>query len=269
MKAEWLEEIIKIAELAGRAILPFWKHANRLQILDKEDNTPLSTADLIANDTIVQRLQLLTPDIPILSEESKISDFDIRQKWSEYWLVDPLDGTRGFIDDSEEFSVNIALIRRHKPVMGVIYAPVTETFYYASENKGAYKKDNVDGLKALQTKKVNWDKLRVILGQYHHSKQIKTFIENLNSIEIVRLNSSLKFGQVAEGSVDVYPRFGPTGEWDTAAGQCILEEAGGVLVDLNGNQLQYNTKSSLVNPAFVGVGDPTALETILTFLLKL
>jgi 3'(2'), 5'-bisphosphate nucleotidase len=263
-----LADVLVIAKRAGLAILPFWKDENQQTLTTaKKNGTPLSTADLAAHDILVAELSRLTPHLPILSEESEIPDFNIRQSWSEYWLLDPLDGTRSFLAGSKEWGVNIALIRQHQAVLGVIYAPALEVFYYAVKNEGAYRKYGNQEPQKISTKTLNGRMPRFVVGHFLHNQKVMSFVEQFEQAELMRLNSSLKFACIAAGEADIYPSYGPINEWDTAAGQCILEEAGGELVDFNGRKLAYNTKPSLDNPAFIALGDPRQREKVLKKLI--
>lgn len=266
--AELLTAVVKIAKQAGDAILPYFNHPERIQARHKADNSPITAADLAAHNLLVQELKKLTPNLPILSEEGLIPDFEIRQNWQQYWLLDPLDGTRGFLRGSNEFSVNVALIYKQQPVIGVIYAPVTRFCYFAYQGGAAYRQQDSERPKQMNTRQLRWNHITLLIGQYHSSKRLPLLIEQFKHLQVIRLNSSLKFCRVAEGSGDIYPRYGPTGEWDTAAGQCILKTAGGLVVDLQGQPLHYNARDSLINPPFIAIGDPSQIERILHILPK-
>ena len=228
------------------------------EVRSKTDRTPLTQADMSSHDVICSRLARLTPDIPVLSEESAHIPYSTRKTWNQYWLVDPLDGTREFIKRNGEFTVNIALIRNNYPVLGVIYAPVMNLCYYAAQNEGAYKQGeggNAD-LK-LKAKTSHTDALVVAGSRSHGNKRQQAFVSKMgDQVEYIAIGSSLKFCLVAEGVADIYARFGPTCEWDSAAGQCILEEAGGRVTDTDFTRLRYNAKESLLNPDFLAFADP-------------
>jgi 3'(2'), 5'-bisphosphate nucleotidase len=247
------EEIIEISRLAGNKILEIYD--TDFSVEKKEDNSPLTAADMAAHNTICDALKRLTPDTPILSEESSHINFEERQGWNQYWLVDPLDGTREFIKRNGEFSVNIALIENHKSILGVIYIPVTGVCYSASLNNGAYKNEPNSKSVRINAKKTDKDNITVAGSRSHGNAQQRSFIENLNDPELLAIGSSLKFCLVAEGLADIYPRFGPTSEWDSGAAQCIVEESGAVVVDTNFKTLKYNTKESLLNPSFLVIAD--------------
>ena len=250
---ELTAKIGSIAKDAASRILEIYE--SDFVIEHKGDNSPLTTADMASHKAICDRLASLTPDIPILSEESADLPFETRQKWRYYWLVDPLDGTREFIKRNGEFTVNIALIEDHRPVLGVVHVPVTGVTYFASKNNGAYKQSSNGQPQQIQTKKTNPEHFTVAGSRSHGSERQQAFFEKLGNIEIFAIGSSLKFCLVAEGLVDIYPRFGPTSEWDTAAAQCIVEEAGGMVTDEGLKPLRYNTKESLLNPDFLVIGD--------------
>jgi 3'(2'), 5'-bisphosphate nucleotidase len=181
-----------------------------------------------------------------------------RHNWQRYWLVDPLDGTREFIKRNGEFTVNIALIEGHEPVLGVIYVPVTRVLYYACRGHGAYKKEAGATATALEVHPWAGEGTALVAGSRSHAgEHLKFFLDRVGDYELVSMGSSLKLCLVAEGKADIYPRFGLTSEWDTAAAQCVVEEAGGMVVDLNGTPLRYNTKESLLNPYFLVIADPS------------
>lgn len=251
---DWLQHVIEIAHVAGVKIMEIY--ASEFAITHKDDNTPLTEADLAAHNSIVKGLKALTPQLPILSEESAAIPFDVRSEWTTYWLVDPLDGTREFIKRNGEFTVNIALIEDHQPVLGVIYTPVTGVCHYACRGHGAFKHEPGTEPVAIHTRKRRQDVIVVAGSRSHRGDSLNRFLENVGEHEISSMGSSLKSCLVAEGMVDVYPRLGPTSEWDTAAAQCIVEEAGGRVTTLDMKPMRYNTKKSLLNPHFFVYGDP-------------
>ena len=251
--AKLVPEIRQICCQAGNKILEIYK--TDFSVESKQDNSPLTAADMAAHKTICEQLSALTPSIPILSEESSYISFNERQRWSQYWLVDPLDGTREFIKRNGEFSVNIALIEGHRSIMGVIHIPITGISYTATINNGSYKHEQNCDLTRISVRKADINNITVAGSRSHGNKQQQVFIASLNNPEILAIGSSLKFCLVAEGMADIYPRFGPTSEWDTAAAQCIVEESGGIVVDTNFNTLKYNTKDSLLNPSFLVIAD--------------
>lgn len=249
-----LDTIIILAEQAGEKILEFYETDYAIE--HKEDETPLTEADMAAHHFIEAGLQALTPDIPILSEESADIPFATRQQWQRYWLVDPLDGTREFIKRNGEFSVNIALVENGTAILGVVYAPVMRTSYYARQGGGAFKREPGRKSAPMHCQNPAREKVIVAGSRSHRGASLNAFLVKLNNYEIISMGSALKSCLVAEGAVDVYPRLGPTSEWDTAAAQCVVEEAGGRLTDTNMDILRYNTKDSLLNPHFFVSGDP-------------
>lgn len=248
-------EILHIARQAGKKILEIYD--TDFSVNNKKDNSPLTAADMAAHTTICDCLKALTPNVPILSEESSIISFTERQRWHQYWLVDPLDGTREFVKRNGEFSVNIALIEEEEPILGVIHIPVTGVSYSASLHNGAYIHDNEGSTSPISVRKTVANNITVAGSRSHGNEKQAAFIEKLEQPEILAIGSSLKFCLVAEGKADIYPRFGLTSEWDTAAAQAIVEEAGGMVVDMEFNRLKYNTKDSLLNSEFLVIADKT------------
>ncbi len=250
---QYLDHVIAIAKKAGQAIMQVY--ATDFDIEKKSDNSPLTQADMAAHHVIVQSLKALTPDIPVLSEESEHIAAEERNRWSVYWLIDPLDGTREFIKRNGEFTVNIALIDHHIPTLGVVYAPAKNLLYFAVRGHGAHKQIGNGEVTSIHTRAFNLERLVVAGSRSHSDHNLQQFLHNIHVAtgaipELIHMGSSLKICLVAEGGADVYPRIGPTSEWDTAAAHCVLSEAGGVIVDQEGNSLRYNTKSSLLNPNF-------------------
>lgn len=245
--------VIGIAEQASAQILKIYESDFAIQ--RKDDKTPLTEADMAAHNTIVAGLTALKPDWPVLSEESANVDFSVRGKWKRYWLVDPLDGTREFIKRNGEFTVNIALIENGQTILGVVHVPVTGVCYYAAKGAGAFKTTPGQVPVAIKTRSVDTSKFKVAGSRSHADPHIQSFLQRLGNYELVSMGSSLKTCLIAEGLCDVYPRFGLTSEWDTAAAQCVLEEAGGLLTDTKLTPLRYNTKDSLLNPHFIAFGD--------------
>jgi 3'(2'), 5'-bisphosphate nucleotidase len=250
-----LNKIVHISEHAGHKIMEVY--SREFDITHKEDNTPLTEADMAAHNLIVSELKALTPNLPILSEESTKKPFAERSKWDRYWLVDPLDGTREFIKRNGEFTVNIALIDMQHPVLGVIYVPVTGVCYLAQKGNGAYKSEPNGDPVQIHTRKTPSDVKLVMGSRSHRGDSLNQFLNKIGSHEIICRGSSLKSCIIAEGNADIYPRLGPTSEWDTAAAQCIVEEAGGMITDTQMSALCYNQKDSLLNPHFLVIGDKT------------
>jgi len=254
--SELLDEVTLIARAAGKAIMEVYR--GHIEVERKEDNSPLTVADLAANHVIQSNLRKLSPDVPIISEESASIDYNIRSTWRRYWLVDPLDGTREFIKRNDEFTVNIALIEDGMPVLGVVYAPALSLMYTGSAETGAIKQQGTAAPMPIHARSLNGAQPVVAGSRSHSNQKMEVFLqhvaENLGPPKLLSLGSSLKICLIAEGGADVYPRLGPTSEWDTAAAQAVLECAGGSIVDLQGEPLRYNTKDSLLNPEFFACG---------------
>lgn len=250
-----LDAVIALAVEAGHTIMAIY--AQDFSVVKKDDLSPLTEADMAAHHIIVAGLEKLTPELPVLSEESAALPFATRATWNRYWLVDPLDGTREFVKRNGEFTVNIALIENHKPIMGVVYVPVTGVCYYAQQGRGAYKQEtgSIQSSSRIHARSWNGEQLIVAGSQSHRSNDFDSFLANIGDCHVISIGSSLKSCLVAEGKVHIYPRLGLTSEWDTAAAQCIVEEAGGQLTDTALRPLRYNTKESLLNPSFLVFGD--------------
>ncbi|MBK1693013.1 3'(2'),5'-bisphosphate nucleotidase CysQ [Ectothiorhodospira mobilis] len=244
----------RIAREAGARILDIY--GEDFQVAEKDDRTPLTEADMAAHRHIVQGLRDLEPELPILSEESDGIPFSERTQWTTYWLVDPLDGTREFIKRNGEFTVNIALIHEHEPVLGVVLAPVLDLLYSAARGRGAWR--HQPARETGQPIHVHRDERRPVIAgsRSHGTDRLQAFLERIGPHELISMGSSLKFCLVAEGRADLYPRLGPTSEWDTAAAHCVVNEAGGAVTDTALRPLRYNTKESLRNPEFLVMADP-------------
>jgi 3'(2'), 5'-bisphosphate nucleotidase len=248
-----LDPVRQIAHAASEKIVEIYN--TDFAVIQKDDRSPLTLADMLAHNTITQGLRQLTPELPVLSEEAEHIPFSERQNWQRYWLVDPLDGTREFVKRNGEFTVNIALIDRQRSVLGVIHVPVTGVCYFACAGYGAYKKMPQGEAKRIHVRSCRGEQCTVAGSRSHRGDSLNVFLANIGNHEIVSVGSSLKSCLVAEGKADIYPRLGPTSEWDTAAAQCIVEEAGGMVTDLTMQPLRYNTKDSLLNPHFFVFGD--------------
>ena len=248
------ERVAAIARAAGREILEVYARGSPAATL-KEDASPLTEADLRAQRLIVAALGELTPGVPVLSEEAARPPWNERSRWTRHWLVDPLDGTREFLARNGEFTVNIALIENHAPVLGVVHVPVSDTTYRGGAGQGAWRQRGAERAQALGVAARAADPVRVVGSRSHRGDSLEAFLGRLGSYELRSVGSSLKFCLIAEGSADVYPRLGPTGEWDTAAAHAVVTAAGGVVVELGGEPLRYNARESLVNPFFVAYGD--------------
>jgi len=252
MEAKLREAVIAIARDAGAAIMEVYRQDFTVE--HKDDRSPLTQADLAAHRIIVAGLEKLTPDVPVLSEESASLPWSERERWTRYWLVDPLDGTREFVKKNGEFTVNIALIENHEPVFGVVYAPALDELHYGERGLGAFVRVGDDDV-ALNTRRPAVSPLRVAASRSHLDERTAALLARLGEIETASMGSSLKFCRIAEARIDLYPRFGLTSEWDTAAAQALVEAAGGVVLTLDGQPLRYNTKDSLLNPHFIVLGD--------------
>jgi 3'(2'), 5'-bisphosphate nucleotidase len=244
----YLDDARILARQAGEKILEIYN--TEFSVEEKDDKSPLTAADMASHNTIVAGLTALTPDIPVLSEESAKIPYQERASWDTYWLIDPLDGTREFIKRNGEFTVNIALIHDGVPVLGVVHVPVSGVTYAACEGKGAIKETPGAGEQPISIRKLPDGPVAVVGSRSHQGDSLKAFLDKLGDHEIISMGSSLKICLVAEGAADVYPRLGLTSEWDTAAAHCVVEQAGGSLTDLEMNRLRYNTKDSLLNPFF-------------------
>ena len=251
-----LIEVSNIALNAGREIMNYYN--SNSNVITKEDKSPLTEADLASNNIIIEKLRLLNDKIPILSEESLV-EWEERKNWNTYCLIDPLDGTKEFINKNGEFTVNIALIKNAKPILGIIYSPFLSELYFAQKDQGAYKINCSDTIKSLENSekilsnnKKNSDEIIIIGSRSHSNNKFNEWInKNYKNYQILQKGSSLKFCEIANGNADLYPRFGPTSEWDIAAGHIILEEAGGFLKTFENQSIKYNSKESLINPEFL------------------
>jgi len=250
---DYLSEVRALAKQAGEKILEIYN--TDFSVKEKEDDSPLTAADMASHKAIVAGLEALTPDVPVLSEEAAKIPFAERSGWHTYWLIDPLDGTKEFIKRNGEFTVNIALVRDGVPVLGVVHVPVSGVTYAACQGGGAVKAVPGQGEQPIRVRQLPDGPVAVVGSRSHRGDSLNSFLDKLGEHEIVSMGSSLKICLVAEGAADVYPRLGPTSEWDTAAAHCVVEQAGGSLTDLEMKPLRYNTKDSLLNPFFLVFGD--------------
>jgi 3'(2'), 5'-bisphosphate nucleotidase len=255
-----LAPVAAIARQAGAAILDVYGRADH-GVQHKADSSPLTAADLAAHKVITVALNALTPDLPVLSEESADVPWAVRRAWSRYWLVDPLDGTKEFVNRNGEFTVNIALVDDGVPVLGVVFVPVLDLLYCGAQGVGAWKEVGGRSERIHAAPVVaGQNALRVVASRRHGGEEIAPMLARLRTrfprIELVNMGSSLKICLVAEGHADLYPRLAPTSEWDTAAAQAVLEAAGGVLTDTTFTPYRYNRKEELLNPHFLALGDP-------------
>ena len=245
--------LVSIARSAGAAILEIY-HRD-FDVSFKEDASPLTQADLASHAVIRDALRELTPDIPLMSEESRAIPYRERSGWQEFWLIDPLDGTKEFVNRNGEFTVNIALIRDHYPVLGIVHVPVRELTYCGREGAGCTLQVGEEEPKAIQVSCPAARPPRVVGSRSHANPDLARRLAGIGPHEMVSMGSSLKFCLVAEGKADFYPRLGPTSEWDTAAAQAVVEAAGGHVVTLEGERLRYNTGENVLNPEFLVYGD--------------
>lgn len=259
------EDVIQIAYTAGAAIMEVYIEYDDIGLEHKSDNSPLTIADKKANDIIIERLNNLSVNYPVISEENKAIPFSIRNKFDRFWMVDPLDGTKEFIKRNGEFTVNIALIENGYPILGVVYAPALDEMYWAAKGLGAYKVRNNINHKIIASEfDASDSELRIVCSRSHMNDPTKSFINQFKNPELVPTGSSLKIVFLAEGKAEIYPRLGPTMEWDIAAAHIILEESNGRLQNAKDlSSISYN-KQDLLNPYFVayGNGDISSLVSV-------
>jgi len=250
-----IDPIIDIAQDAGELILQVYREEFDVEM--KGDGTPLTIADQRSHNLICQRLAALTPDIPILSEESGKISYEERRNWNIYWLVDPLDGTKEFVKKSGEFTVNIALLIENIPVIGVVHTPVKERTHWGIYGGGAWKQVGTEAAQVISAKPYSGGKATVVASKSHGQEKLEQFLNNLEreegSYDVENMGSALKICLVAEGLGDIYPRLGLTSEWDTASADIVIREAGGKIIQPNGDDVIYN-KENLLNPYFLAIG---------------
>ena len=247
-----VDPIVALAEDAGRAILEVY--STDFDVQAKDDASPLTQADLASHRWIDAGLRALTPDIPIISEESGLADFEERRTWRRYWIVDPLDGTKEFVNRNDEFTVNIALIEDGKPVLGVVHVPVLDKTYVGCNGVGAQRREGDADPVPIEIAATSASPVRIVGSRSHRGKSLDAFLERVGDYDMIPMGSSLKFCVIAEGGADLYPRLGPTSEWDTAAAQAVVEQAGGAVVTLDGKPMKYNQKEDILNPYFCVIG---------------
>lgn len=256
------EDLLKLAKEiaveAGQAVLEVYDQGD-YDSYQKDDDSPVTSADYLANDIITKRLQAATPHIPIMSEETTSASLEERSKWERYWLIDPIDGTQEFIARSGDFAVNIALIENNEPAIGVIFWPPGQSLYYASKGQGAFK-ECPDEHRQIHVRKLEdpeHSKVMIAISRRQSRDKVMSRMSQQRVYQTLPLGScSLKACFIAEGKADVFMRLGVTGEWDTGASQCIVSEAGGTILAANFEPLTYNQRKSLENPDFVVLGDP-------------
>jgi 3'(2'), 5'-bisphosphate nucleotidase len=248
-----LDPVAAIARAAGREILEVYASGD-VAATTKADASPLTEADLRAHTLIVEHLRQLTPAVPVLSEEAAETPYSERARWDRYWLVDPLDGTKEFLSRNGQFTVNIALIEHHAPVLGVVHVPVSDTTYRGLAGSGAWRQQGTEQNEAIRVAARSADPVRVVGSRSHRGDSLDSFLARVGRFALHPMGSSLKLCLVAEGAADVYPRLGPTSEWDTAAAHAVVLAAGGEVCRLDGAALRYNTHAELLNPHFVAFG---------------
>jgi len=244
------QDIVAIAKASGDAIIQMY--SQDFEVEYKQDSSPLTIADKKANDIIENGLNQLPVSFPVLSEEGKDIPYEQRKQWEYFWLVDPLDGTKEFVKKNGEFTVNIALIHKGIPVLGVVYAPALGICYWAKKSEGAFKDGKILPLKTEDQRET----YKIVVSRSHMSNETQVFIDNIDADkekELIAIGSSLKICLVAEGEADIYPRLGPTMEWDTGAAHAIIIESGKTLQGYNvGSYFRYSyNKEELLNPWFV------------------
>ncbi len=248
-----IEPVVSIAHEAGAAILEIYN--TDFEVEEKKDESPLTLADMAAHRVIVRGLRELTPDIPVMSEESANIDTGERLSWQRFWLVDPLDGTREFVKRNGEFTVNIALIEQGEPVFGVVTVPVTGMVYYGTRDGGAWRVEPDGTPQPIKARRLGEGPKTAVASRSHKTPELAQYLEAMGEHTVRSIGSSLKLCLVAEGEADIYPRMGPTSEWDTAAAHAVVEAAGGHVTDLQGEPLRYNKGESVLNPYFLVFGD--------------
>ena len=248
-----IDKIIEIAINAGNAILEIYKQDFTVEL--KSDDSPLTLADKTANEIIINGLKTINNSIPIISEENKLIDFSERKNWTKCWIVDPLDGTKEFIKKNGEFTVNIALVEYGIPVLGVVHVPAQNISYYAEKNKGSYKIENGNSTQLKIRRLAEDGVLKIVGSRSHQTPELLAYVEQQKTkfanVEFVAAGSSLKFCLLAEGKADVYPRLGPTMEWDTCAGQIVAKEAGAEVLRFDNNEPLLYNRENLLNPFFI------------------
>lgn len=279
---DYINIIIKlqpVVKQVGELLVESWQQMQadpKPEIGQKADQTPVVAADVMANQALMTGLQRTWPHIPIISEEMDAADYTMRMQWELFWLIDPLDGTKGFINGNNSFSVNIALIHHGVAVLGVLYDPYKKQFYYAADELGAYQLDlsqqdtagiSLDGAKRLAARKFDPQQITIVVGEGSFNDNTRVVRKaRAEQWQVKAINSALKLSFLAAGGADFYARAGQIYEWDIAAGQCILEQAGGVIVDFQRRPLRYNAADSLSLPPFVAISDYTAVDEIFNLL---
>lgn len=258
-----MERVVSLCRDAGRAILEIYNR-EEFTVETKSDSSPVTAADLAAHRVLIEHLPALLPGVPVLSEEGSVPEFSERKRWSRYWIIDPLDGTKEFIKRNGEFTVNVALVEDHIPVLGVVHVPVSGVSYAGIQGLGATK-ISADGVareisvRSMSGRGKASTPVSVVASRSHGAAAVEqllvTLADKLGVVDTCNMGSSLKLCLVAEGSADIYPRLAPTMEWDTAAAQAVVEAAGGLVVNTDLEVLRYNLGEALLNPYFYVLGD--------------
>ena len=264
LNEQLISSTVEITKEAGEAITEIYNSDFDYQL--KKDLSPITAADNLSHNIITERLKILTPEIPILSEENCDIPYKIRSQWTQYWLVDPLDGTKEFIKQNGEFTVNIALIENNSPIFGIIHIPVTNETYWGSTINGSFYSNENSNVKEIRVSDNHQNPIRLVASRSHPSDMLASLLEKIVDYEIIEIGSSIKFCLIASGQADCYPRFGPTSEWDTAAGEAIARFAGGRIVTMNGNSIKYNLKGNYLNPNFIVSNDKINADRILSLI---
>ncbi|NWN91375.1 3'(2'),5'-bisphosphate nucleotidase CysQ [Marinobacter adhaerens] len=249
--SEILPEVIKVADEASNKVLQIYQ--TDFQVNYKEDESPITAADVASHEIIVKGLRRISPQIPILSEEGLLAPWEERRQWQRFWLLDPIDGTKDFTQRTGEFTVNIALIENGEPVLGVVTAPALNEAFWGIKGIGAWKRDGRGQAQPIEVA-VPPATRRVVASKNHLNAETRAFIDSLGAHETLQAGSSLKFCRIAEGAADIYPRMGPTSEWDTGAAHAVLLAAGGNVHTLEGKPLRYG-KENVLNPHFIAAGN--------------
>ena len=265
LNEQLISSTVEIAKLAGEGITEIYNSDFDYQL--KKDLSPITAADNLSHIIITKRLKILTPEIPVLSEENCDIPYKIRANWTKYWLVDPLDGTKEFIKRNGEFTVNIALIENNTPIFGVIHLPVTSETYWGSKGNHSFYSNENNNAERIYVSENHQNPIRLVASRSHPSEMLNDLLEKIIDYEIIKVGSSIKFCHIASGQADCYPRFGPTSEWDTAAGEAIVNFAGGhVIAAASGNSLKYNVKEEYLNPNFIVSNGKIISERILSLI---
>ena len=250
-----LPAVTALVERAGETILPYWRR--ELAVQHKADDSPVTAADLAANQVLVEGLRKLVPDIPVLSEESCAISLAERSNWQRWWLVDPLDGTKEFIAGSTEFTVNVALVEQGRVLFGVVGVPAEGRCYWGGSGLGAWRRTGHDPAEMIRVRQTPAQGFTVVASRRHSSPAQEALLADLGArfgdLTLANVGSSLKFCLLAEGAADCYPRLAPTSQWDTAAAQAVLEGAGGEVLDVQGEPLRYPARESFLNPHFLAL----------------